>query len=267
MRIARVFPRRTAASPQDDLAFFGPPGLFPPEVDEVHISVTFSWDLDHAAWLEKEWARVAPVRVGGPATGMRGEEFTPGMYLGRGYTFTSRGCPNHCWFCGVPRREGPVRELPIREGWIVEDDNLLACSERHIQEVFWMLHQQKEQIEFAGGLEAARVTADIAFELRALKPLSVFFAYDTPDDLEPLIRAVDFCWRAGFSKLSHRIRAYVLCGYPKDTIEAAERRMRQVLELGIFPMAMLWRNDSGKTNPVWRRFQRSWNRVQLIMQN
>ena len=41
--------------------------------------------------------------------------------------------------------------------------------------------------------------------------------------------------------------------------------MRQVLELGIFPMAMLWRDDSEKTNPIWARFQRSWVRVQLIM--
>ena len=32
-------------------------GLFPPEVDEVHNSVTFTWDLDRAAWLTEERAR------------------------------------------------------------------------------------------------------------------------------------------------------------------------------------------------------------------
>ncbi len=33
-RIARVFVRRTRATPDDELAFVGRPGLFPPEVDD-----------------------------------------------------------------------------------------------------------------------------------------------------------------------------------------------------------------------------------------
>ena len=42
MKIARVFPRKTAATPDDPLAFFGlPPMLALPEIDEVHVSVTF----------------------------------------------------------------------------------------------------------------------------------------------------------------------------------------------------------------------------------
>jgi len=36
--------------------------------------------------------------------------------------------------------------------------------------------------------------------------------------------------------------------------------MQRMLELGIIPMAMLWRNDSGTTLPEWRRFQRLWAR-------
>lgn len=44
-RIIRVFPRRTHATPRDALAlaYCGPPDLFA-EADEVHVSVTFSWD-------------------------------------------------------------------------------------------------------------------------------------------------------------------------------------------------------------------------------
>ena len=40
-RIIRVFPRRTAATPVDDLAYVGLP-FFWSEADEVHISVTFT---------------------------------------------------------------------------------------------------------------------------------------------------------------------------------------------------------------------------------
>ena len=68
----------------------------------------------------------------------------PGMYLKKGYVITSRGCPNRCWFCSVPRREGGrLRELPITEGNIVLDDNLLACSRQHIEAVFEMLGRQE----------------------------------------------------------------------------------------------------------------------------
>ncbi|MDR1201986.1 MAG: hypothetical protein LBL58_10220 [Tannerellaceae bacterium] len=98
VRIIRVFPRRTNATPTDELAFIGSPDLFSWDmnVDMVHISITFSWDLPEVAMLEKAWRQVAPVSIGGPATGQRGEEFTPGMYLKKGYVITSRGCPNRC---------------------------------------------------------------------------------------------------------------------------------------------------------------------------
>jgi len=267
MRIARVFPhggKRTKATPIDRYSFIGSPGLFPPEVDEVHISVTFTWDLPEAERLAEAWARIAPVKIGGPATGERSGNFTPGMYLKPGYVITSRGCPNHCWFCSVPKREGNVRELTIAGGWNVLDDNLLACSEEHISAVFNMLRQQRKPIEFTGGLEPKRMTASIANELRVLKPKQVFFAYDTPDDFEPLREAVTMCWNAGFSKAGHRLRAYVLIGFQGDSFDGAERRLRSVLSLGVIPMAMLYRDKTGKADPGWKAFQRQWARVALI---
>ena len=139
MKIIRVFPRRTKATPDDDLVRINqPPGFFD-QADEIHISVAWTWDLPKAERLAKQWEQVAPVKIGGPATGMPGDDFTPGMYLKKGYVITSRGCPNRCWFCSVWKREGNIRELPITEGWNVLDDNLLACSDDHIKAVFKML--------------------------------------------------------------------------------------------------------------------------------
>jgi len=48
MKILRVFPRRTAATPDDDMVRIGFPDLFPPECDEIHVSVTFTGDLAKA---------------------------------------------------------------------------------------------------------------------------------------------------------------------------------------------------------------------------
>ena len=263
MRLIRVFPRRTKATPTDELAYVGPPDLFA-EADEVHVSVAFTWDIPAAERLAKQWARVAPVKVGGPAYDTRGEAFTPGLYLKPGYTITSRGCPNHCWFCSVWRRDGDVRELPIQDGWNVLDDNLLACSPAHIDAVFEMLTRQPRKPEFTGGLEAARLRFHRAQQLRELRAKQLFFAYDTPDDLEPLREAGRMLLAAGFTRKSHALRCYVLCGYPRDTLGAAERRMYEAINAGFTPMAMVWRNRAGTKLPEWQVFQRKWARPAAI---
>jgi hypothetical protein len=129
LRIARVFPRKTKASPDDGLAFFHLPPKNLPPIDAVHISVAFSYDLPKADSLAECWAKTGfPVKMGGPAFNEPGGDFVSGRYLKKGYVITSRGCDNACWFCEVPKREGGLRELTITDGHIVLDDNLLACS-------------------------------------------------------------------------------------------------------------------------------------------
>ena len=92
----RVFPRRTSHTPRDRLAFIGDPPLFRPRVEdvsEVHISVTFTWDIPEARRLERAWGALYPVvRIGGPAFGQITTDFTPGRYIKHGVTFTTRGC-------------------------------------------------------------------------------------------------------------------------------------------------------------------------------
>ena len=264
-RIIRVFPRRTNATPIDEFVRINePPGMLD-ECDEVNISVAFEWDLPVAEQLARKWKHVAPVKIGGPATGERSGEFKPGMYIKNGYTITSRGCPNRCWFCSVWRREGDtVRELPIMDGWNVLDDNLLACRDDHILAVFSMLARQKRKPEFTGGLEAKRLKAWHVTELRKLKPKQMFFAYDTPDDLEPLQDAGRILLRSGFTTTSHALRCYILCGWPKDTEASADARMQQAKAAGFTPMAMALRGKDGIMSHKWAVFQRKWARVAII---
>ena len=265
MKIARVFPRKTKASPTDDLAFFGPPGFWPPEVDEVHISVAFTYDMKIAGDLAKEWNHVAPVKIGGPALGEPSGEFVPGRYIKPGYVITSRGCPNTCWFCSVWKREPRLIELPIPEGWNLLDDNILACSEGHIRKVFSMLKHQPHRAQFTGGLEAKLLRDWHIDLLNDLRPGRIFFAYDTDDDYEPLVEAARMVFAAGFlSPASNNVRCYCLIGYKGDTFAAAEKRMRQVLELGMFPMAMVWRNKKGERSPEWISFAWLWSRPACI---
>jgi hypothetical protein len=62
-RIIRVFPRKTRATPTDALAYFGPPDRVA-EADEVHVSVTFTYDKAFAEYLAEQWKHVAPVKIG-----------------------------------------------------------------------------------------------------------------------------------------------------------------------------------------------------------
>ncbi len=268
MKIIRVFCRQTRATPDDaDVRVATPPGFFD-EADEVHICVIFSWDLPIAEKLEQQWRQVATVKMGGPALCDPGGDFSPGMYVKCGYVVTSRGCPNRCWFCRVWRNEGAIRELPITEGYNLLDSNILACSDEHIKAVFAMLAAGKKRyrkpVEFTGGLEAARLKQWHVDALRDLRPKQLFFAYDTPDDLEPLIEAGRMLLDGGFTTTSHALRCYVLCGYRGDTFESALERMQQVQRAGFLPMAMLYRDKKGDRDPEWMRFQRTWARASIV---
>lgn len=262
-RIARVFPRKTSMTPTDELAFINtpPPRLAMPEVDEVHISVAFTWDLPKAEVLFDQWMQVGvPVHLGGPAFNLPGGEFVPGLYVKEGATITSRGCPNKCWFCAVPKREGGLRELPIHDGWNILDDNILACSDEHVEAVFKMLERQPRRAEFTGGLEAKILKTWHAKRLREIKANRMYFAYDTADDYEPLVEAGKLMMQEGHSPLGHRMCCYVLIGYKGDTFEKAEKRLTDAMKAGFLPYAMLYRDKKGERDPEWMKFQREWLR-------
>jgi hypothetical protein len=268
--LARVFPRRTKATPDDAYAFVGlPPAKLPEGITEIAISVSFSYDIEEAERLYEAWSKIAPrCAIGGPATGQRGEEFVPGKFLKKGYVISSRGCNGSCWFCSIPAREGPVRELPVRPEQNILDDNLMACSESHIKKVFETLEKQKKleyRTFFTGGLEAALIREWHIELLKKLRPKEIFFGCDTDEKYLHLREAVKLFKEADY--FSHNtLRAYVLVGYQNDTFEDAERRLRRVKDLGVCPMAMLYRDLSGAVTPDkdWKRLQRLWARPALI---
>lgn len=120
------------------------------------------------------------------------------------------------------------------------------------------------------GLEALALQDYQVKLLASLKPRpNCFFAYDPQDDFETLASAAHRLLDAGFTAASHRLRCYVLIGHPKDTFEAAEKRMKDIKHVGFTPMAMLWRPEStaeAKYAPgeEWHRFRRIWTRPAII---
>lgn len=262
--ILRVFPRRTSMTPTDLLAFVGAPPLFRPEadeVDEVHVSVAFTWDVEEGRRLRDAWAQYYPiVQIGGPAIDTEPPgEFTPGLYVRRGVTVTSRGCPRRCPWCFVPEREGAVRELEVKPGWVVQDNNFLATSRSHQEEVFEMLRCQKRAVSFPGGLDSRLLTGWTVEQLRTLKIGQVFFSADSEVGLENLKGVAQ---RLSFLS-RHELRCYVLLAFDGQSCEQALNRLEAVWDMGFMPFAQLYRADCGpriRYTAEWRGLARTWSR-------
>lgn len=254
MKIARVFPTKTNMSPLGKDVYFGEPDLFTPDYDEIHVSVAFTWDRRRAYYLEKQWENIAPVRIGGFA--IDGEPingFEAGRYLKKGITITSRGCPNRCPWCFVQRDLIELDNFP--EGNIIQDNNILACSNAHLDRLFHMLSHQK-RIDFRGGLESIKITDEIIDKLRGLSISQLWLSYDYPEAIKPLKKVVEKLKKYFYR---NQIRCYVLIGYYGDTLEKAETRLRTIFEIGALPFAMRYRTPYENWEDSYLFNEREWN--------
>jgi hypothetical protein len=212
----------------------------------VRVSVTFTWHKREAERIAKSWAQYYDdVKLGGPAYEDPGGEFTPGLFMKEGCTITSRGCPKKCGWCVVPMREGLVRELPIKAGWIVQDNNLLACSEKHIRAVFDMLREQGKRIYFNGGLDKHFLKDWHREMFDSIRIGELWFACDTSHDIAWLERASKILDGIPLRKR----RCYTMIGYDGETVADAERRIERVFELGFMPFTQLYQTDTTKVYP------------------
>jgi len=265
MRIIRVFPNRNSYLPIDDYAFYGLPPLpeLIPEHDEIHVSGTFTWDKKECEWLAYQWeARTSkPVKFGGPAFGTAAEAFKQGMYLRPNIIFTSRGCNNACPWCIVPILEGNLRELPICQGNIIQDNNFLQTNRSHQNKVFDMLRTQRG-ICFKGGLQSDLINDHFVENITSLRIKELWLACDTDSALPNFKRAVMKLVKAGFNR--EKIKCYALIG---DDMDENEARLREIYHAGAMPFAMLYRDFEDKRTKYsadWNKFARMWQRPAAI---
>lgn len=270
-RIIRVFPKRTVYTPEDDYVYIEHPDLFIPEHDEVHISCTFTWDRQYCKELYDEWKEYTnkPVYLGGPAFHSEATDFVQGLYAKPNIIFTTRGCNNNCPWCCVHGLEGNLKELPVVQGNIIQDNNFLQSSNHHKEKVYEMLKTQKG-ICFRGGLEADLVNDAFVDALNGLyytfksgrkvsRIRELWLACDTDNRIGQFKKACEKLRKAGFSR--DKIHCYVL-SYGKD-MDADEARARAVYEAGAMPFMQLYRDFSDtKTeyDTEWNAFARMWQR-------
>lgn len=265
-KLIRVFPERNQWTPGDELAFVGYPPfeMFRPADPNtpVHVSVTFTWHRKRAKELADAWSvYYRNVSIGGPAYDDPGGEFMPGRYLKIGSTINSRGCPKKCGWCKVPFAEGDLREMPVKPGWIVQDNNLLACSRPHLDSVFAMLRDQDRNISFNGGLDKDYLKPWHREYFDSIPIGELWFACDRGMDLKRLYRV-----REIFPDLPQRkMRCYTMIGYDEETLAEAEKRIESVFLLGFLPFSQLYQPPTAEMptkiySADWKAVNKRWCR-------
>ena len=259
--IIRVFPERNSYTPEDEYTFYGNPPLdiFIPEHKEIHVSCTFTWDKKRCEDLAYQWEGRTnkPVKLGGVAYQSESKDFVQGMYMKSNIIFTTRGCNNNCPWCIVPKFEGSLKELPILQGNIIQDNNFLQASKAHKNKVFDMLRTQKT-ICFKGGLEAELIDDHFIDGISSLKISELWLACDTDSALPKFKKAVEKLKKVGFNR--NKINAYALIG---DDMDKNEARLQEIYNAGAMPRAQLYRDFSDtKTeySKEWKSFERMWQR-------
>lgn len=133
----------------------------------------------------------------------------PNIQKDTAYGFLTRGCPNKCRWCVVPKKEGAIRpymdvdEIAIegRRKLVLMDNNILAAGDYCIQQLQKII-ERGYRVDFNQALDARLVTDEIAQLLAKVKWLDnnlIRFGCDTHGQIAECERAMNMINRYGFT--------------------------------------------------------------------
>ena len=166
--------------------------------------------------------------------------------------YITRGCPNHCRWCVVPRKEGAIKPYrtwqqlvrPDSDKLVLMDNNILAC-EYGIKQLESLI-DSGYKIDLNQGMDARLVTDDIAQILSKLKWIKYLrFSCDTTAQIEHIQKTAEMLGKRGIKP--YRLFIYLLV---TEDLNNAEYRVEQLKKLrGITIYAQAERKLDGKSEP------------------
>lgn len=125
------------------------------------------------------------------------------------YGFLTRGCPNKCKWCVVPKKEGAIRpymdvdEIAIegRRKLVLMDNNILAAGD-YCMEQLEKIIERGYRVDFNQALDARLVTEEVAQLLARVKWLDnnrIRFGCDTHGQIAECERAMQLINKHGFT--------------------------------------------------------------------
>ena len=199
------------------------------------------------------------------------------------YGFLTRGCPNRCPWCVVPRKEGRIQpymdcdEIAIegRTKLVLMDNNFLAAGDYAIAQLKKIIHRGY-RVDFNQALDARLVNDRFASLLAQVKWMDrrIRFGCDTSAQIDQCERAISMIQDCGFHG---EYFLYTMIGGTSDFRESYERihywwlrsRVCREESLGydVIPYAQPYRDPNNPHRPIpqWQKDMAQWvNKHQLF---
>lgn len=185
------------------------------QYDKVYMSKIFSFTEDYQQYI----ANTVSIEKGGTGYDMGKElpheidrlqpdySIYPQIDSKIAYGFLTRGCPNRCKWCVVPKKEGniypymDIEEIAVdgRKNINLMDNNVLA-SDYGLEQIEKTI-RLGVRIDFNQGLDARLVTDDIARMLAKVRWMKyIRFGCDTPKQIAEVERAAALIDKYGYEK-------------------------------------------------------------------
>ena len=194
----------------DEVVWYEP--LFAGHCDKVYISKIFNFTPDYLEPIDAD-----EVIRGGTGYDLRSHlpqevddtqpDFSiyPHVPTDTSYGFLTRGCPNKCVWCVVPRKEGAIRPYwdiervaNGRKKVVLMDNNILAAGD-YAHEQLQKIAALGLRIDFNQALDARLVTDQFARELAACKWIDrIRFGCDTDAQIKECEHAMDLITGYGY---------------------------------------------------------------------
>ena len=140
--------------------------------------------------------------------------------------YITRGCPNHCRWCVVPRKEGQIKAYRTWRDLVRQDTDKLTLMDNNILSCEYGIDQLKSligsgyRIDLNQGMDARLVTEQIADILSRLSWIRfIRFSCDQKSQILPVRRTIDLLMERGIKP--YRIFIYLLV--TADIEDASER--------------------------------------------
>lgn len=243
------------------------------EPDLIYITSLFTWDADVIIETINNYKKRFPkaeIKVGGllatlmpdmikQKTGITPfigiwedvEQLRPdwSLFKNLDYTcgFSTRGCPNACAWCMVRKHEPKYIEISnwqdsldlTKKNIILWDNNFLASSKEHFDNVIDKLKEIGKRVDFNQGLDIRLLDEYKAKRLAEIKLNPIRFSFDHPNQEKPLEQGIELLRK--YQKVTRdNCVIYLLINY-QETPEEALRRANKVLSLGLCVYSMRYR--------------------------
>lgn len=264
--------------------------MFSDEYDVVYMSKVFSFSDDYTGYVNAK--KIIKGGTGYDVTSSLTKEIDecqpdytiyPSVPKDISYGFLTRGCPNRCFWCVVPKKEGMIRPYwdieRVANGMrkvVLMDNNLLASGD-YAKEQLEKIISKGYHIDLNQANDARLMTDDFARLFAKVKWINgrIRFGCDTTAQIEHCERAIDMINSYGYKG---EYFLYTMIGGKNDFLECFNRidywhkklieQRKTKIGRPIYAYAQPFRDPFSKGHqiPQWQKDMTSWcNKRQVFM--